>query len=1049
MNSNSLFNQLVLLNDATHNMLQGSVEKLDGERIIGWVRFKDKPTDVVCFDVFVDQVKICKVVANLSAEDVGLSKDNGQCAFEIPVSQKYLSAKKHVFELKECNSQETIPGSPFNLGPGFFDFDLAVVDGSVAQVSFQQRTRHDHAFQVRLNLDQENFFSAHYCGGEKVHLELALPAKARDSKKHQLTFQILDKNGKVSVVSNRQIQHQYEGRIESVSFEKIRGWVSNKTFPKQAVDIELYINGKTFQSTQCNQPRPDLNKVLATPHPEVGFEIFFPKTLAFNTSTSIEVFIKGTQTRLLNKQYVLTPKDIIIRSLLSASEWLNSRDDEQGNITLSGGVSAEVNANLLVRQQIIAPIVQQLREQKGLSPKLKLAIKPVAELAANNYSTRINVIIPVYQGYAQTLACIESVVKSQNLGEFELIVVNDASPDGRLKYKLRQLSQQHAFTLIENETNSGFVASVNKAMQLHLDRDVVLLNSDTEVYGNWLDRLRAAAFQDSAIGTVTPFSNNASICSFPKIDLENELPFGIEYEQLDQCFSRINHQQLQQIPTAVGFCMFIKRELLDIIGYFDAKLWGKGYAEENDFCLKASNFGWKHVLATDVFVYHHGSVSFAESRETRINQNLTILDKMYPDYHATIQRFLRQDPIAKHRNPVIKKIIRKQADKFILFVMHDLGGGAQTHSDEMAALLSQQGYAVLELVANHSSSWHLSLQDSPYLIKYDYPESMSSLIDDLLDLNIWRVHLHQVVSFSVELWDLIKAIGCDYDYSAHDFLAICPRINMIDESGRFCENARLNVDKCQRCIQINGLPEGIGIESLWQAHGKSVEKWRQSFKEKLLDADTVFCPSNSTARIYKQHFSLKNIRTKRHPEHSFTINYACKDVQQLNIAIIGAIGPHKGSQLLLDCAKNALKEGLPLHFHLIGYSNIDEQLMALENVTVSGEYKSQESLQQLILSNQCQVALFLSVWPETFCYTLTEALRNHLYPIALNYGAIAERIKGLGFGTLLNANSSAKDINKKLIQLKSELINHNGTIDYAGSSYPDILTDYYELKNDQ
>jgi GT2 family glycosyltransferase len=53
-------------------------------------------------------------------------------------------------------------------------------------------------------------------------------------------------------------------------------------------------------------------------------------------------------------------------------------------------------------------------------------------------------------------------------------------------------------------------------MRQHKDRDVVILNADTEVYGNWLDRLVAHADEFPRVATVTPLSNNATICSYPE-----------------------------------------------------------------------------------------------------------------------------------------------------------------------------------------------------------------------------------------------------------------------------------------------------------------------------------------------------------------------------------------------------------------------------------------------------------------------------------------------------------------------------------------------------
>ena len=90
-------------------------------------------------------------------------------------------------------------------------------------------------------------------------------------------------------------------------------------------------------------------------------------------------------------------------------------------------------------------------------------------------------IIPVYRGYDDTLACIFSVLSSSNATVFETVVIDDASPDRALSKALRRLSELGLITLLRNSSNLGFVRTANRGMQLHDNRDVILLNSDTLV----------------------------------------------------------------------------------------------------------------------------------------------------------------------------------------------------------------------------------------------------------------------------------------------------------------------------------------------------------------------------------------------------------------------------------------------------------------------------------------------------------------------------------------------------------------------------------------
>src|SRR5262249_21796860 len=122
----------------------------------------------------------------------------------------------------------------------------------------------------------------------------------------------------------------------------------------------------------------------------------------------------------------------------------------------------------------------------------------------------------------------------------EIVVINDASPDALLTSCLRIMADCGRLTLIENSVNLGFVRTANIGLSRHPNRDVVLLNSDTEVHGNWLDRLRQSTYLTTNIGTVTPLSNNATICSYPRFAEENPLPPDVDLPALDAICAKVN-----------------------------------------------------------------------------------------------------------------------------------------------------------------------------------------------------------------------------------------------------------------------------------------------------------------------------------------------------------------------------------------------------------------------------------------------------------------------------------------------------------------------------
>ena len=134
----------------------------------------------------------------------------------------------------------------------------------------------------------------------------------------------------------------------------------------------------------------------------------------------------------------------------------------------------------------------------------------------------------------------------------------------------------------------------------------MLLNSDTLVAPGWLERLRQAAYAAPDIGTATPLSNSASILSYPGPAEANPMSDIADTARLTMLAHKANAGSVVDIPVAVGFCMYIRRDCLDSVGLFRTDLFAQGYGEENDFCLRARHLGWRHVAAPGVFVAHAG-----------------------------------------------------------------------------------------------------------------------------------------------------------------------------------------------------------------------------------------------------------------------------------------------------------------------------------------------------------------------------------------------------------------------------------------------------------
>jgi len=314
-------------------------------------------------------------------------------------------------------------------------------------------------------------------------------------------------------------------------------------------------------------------------------------------------------------------------------------------------------------------------------------------------TTPIDVVVPVHSGLAATRRCLESVLGARARTPFETVVVDDATPEAAIARYLDELAGAGRITLLRNERNLGFVGSVNRGMALHSDRDVVLLNSDAEVANDWVDRLRACAERDPHVGTVTPFSNNATICSYPFPGWMGGVPGTLGLAGLDQLFASVNADKSIDLPTGVGSCLYLRRACLAQVGLFDAERFGRGYGEENDFCLRAAAIGWHNVLAADVFVYHEGAVSFAGERETRAKAAQDALLDAHPDYLVRVRAFAEGDPASPLRAAIDAARLQRGGDEAACVVAERAEERRQlvTRLAEVDALARERESAIAEL----------------------------------------------------------------------------------------------------------------------------------------------------------------------------------------------------------------------------------------------------------------------------------------------------------------------------------------------------------------
>lgn len=196
--------------------------------------------------------------------------------------------------------------------------------------------------------------------------------------------------------------------------------------------------------------------------------------------------------------------------------------------------------------------------------------------------------------------------------------------------------------MIRTPKNLGFVGSCNLAAEtLPSDSDLLLLNSDTRVTAGFLEEMSECLYAGDRHGVACPRSNAASLSTLP-LRASSELSADQRFE----CWKKIKDHlpRFSVIPTGVGFCMLIKGDLVRRFGLFDPA-YGRGYNEENDFCMRISRYGYSSILVNRAFAFHDSGQSFTAAERTKLDiRNRATLLKRYPEYSRIVRDYFERIP---------------------------------------------------------------------------------------------------------------------------------------------------------------------------------------------------------------------------------------------------------------------------------------------------------------------------------------------------------------------------------------------------------------------
>jgi glycosyltransferase involved in cell wall biosynthesis len=457
----------------------------------------------------------------------------------------------------------------------------------------------------------------------------------------------------------------------------------------------------------------------------------------------------------------------------------------------------------------------------------------------------VTVVMPVHDAPELTRDAIAAVLPELNASK-RLILIDDGSRLPETVHLLADTVRRNDFVRVfapSPQGALGFVAAANFGMREAQADDVILLNSDTRVSPGFIDRLRATAYSHPRYGTVTAVSNNGSIASVPYLS-----------DSVELCRRETG---AVIAPTAVGHCMYIRREVLDEFGALDS-VFGKGYGEENDLSQRI-RAKYDNVIDSGCYVWHKGSASFAAAEKRALNdKNLQIVHQRYPHYPFEVFAFQSSDPL----RPVRKRMLRATRDprRRVLNICHSYGvaAGTEMHVRDLALGLSDTTLSFIAAPDGHGREGLHLYQGETHLGTHPYlpvpwpiaPSTMplmeSTWTDVIDEVRPGVIHLHHLLNHPLGLIEYLVNSGIPVVVSVHDHFFLCPDYTLLG-----CPAT----DRCQDCF----------VKKFGAGHA-DYQIYRRRIFDGVLRKAAVITPSEDTSRRLREVYPGLTWRpTAEHP----------------------------------------------------------------------------------------------------------------------------------------------------------------------------------------
>ena len=320
---------------------------------------------------------------------------------------------------------------------------------------------------------------------------------------------------------------------------------------------------------------------------------------------------------------------------------LNSSPGNEGQFSAGLVLRPESRWPLQLPESTIAEVQSRPVRRLRTGPPKQASRPPLA-----------SIIVVTYNNLPFNRLCLESVLLNTAAPEFELIVVDNASTDGTVGFLDEFAALNQNVKLYLNNDNLGFAAACNQGLSRSNGQVLVILNNDTVVTDGWLEGL-TERLNDQGIGLVGPVTNRCGNEAQIRVAYEN---YG-ELLEFAQARRRSHAEKSLELSALNMFCTAMRKDVFEQVGKLDERF-RVGLFEDEDYCMRMRQAGYRLVCAEDIFVHHFGQASIGKlagsgeygqlfhDNRARFEQKWSVTWKphekrRYPDYRDLVARIRR------------------------------------------------------------------------------------------------------------------------------------------------------------------------------------------------------------------------------------------------------------------------------------------------------------------------------------------------------------------------------------------------------------------------